>query len=163
MSSVTVAVKYAAAPSSHHMCVLDAAGCFGLDIGPKTAQLFSDAIQGCKTIFWNGPMGRFEVPGFATGTHAIARAMGQATGAGASTVVGGGLLCDTSQACSSCTCTLSSSMVGFDWRFVEVGCRRRDASSDRIRRVKRCRRWVAVVSRLPVYMYGQDKPTDTVG
>jgi hypothetical protein len=67
------------------------AGCFGLDIGPKTAQLFAEAVAGCKTLFWNGPMGRFEVPGFAAGTEAIARAMSKATDAGATTVVGGGL------------------------------------------------------------------------
>lgn len=66
------------------------AGCFGLDIGPKSAQLFADAVAGCKTLFWNGPMGRFEVPGFAAGTAAIARAVSQATDAGATTVVGGG-------------------------------------------------------------------------
>lgn len=66
-------------------------GCFGLDIGPKTARLFTEAVMGCKTLFWNGPMGRFEVPGFAAGTEAIARAMSQATDAGATTVVGGGL------------------------------------------------------------------------
>lgn len=65
------------------------AGCFGLDIGPLSAQLFTEAVLGCKTLFWNGPMGRFEVPGFAAGTEAIARAMGQATDAGAITVVGG--------------------------------------------------------------------------
>jgi phosphoglycerate kinase len=69
------------------MCV--AVGCFGLDIGPKSVAQFSKAIMGCKTLFWNGPMGRFEVPGFAAGTEAIARAMSQATEAGATTVVGG--------------------------------------------------------------------------
>ncbi|WIA38673.1 hypothetical protein OEZ86_001979 [Tetradesmus obliquus] len=65
-------------------------GCYGLDIGPETAAAFTEAIQGCKTVFWNGPMGRFEVPGFAAGTHAVARAMGQATAAGSTTIVGGG-------------------------------------------------------------------------
>lgn len=64
-------------------------GCYGLDIGPETAAAFTEAIQGCKTVFWNGPMGRFEVPGFAAGTHAVARAMGQATAAGSTTIVGG--------------------------------------------------------------------------
>lgn len=69
--------------------VWSVAGCFGLDIGPLTTQLFTEAVLGCTTLFWNGPMGRFEVPGFAAGTEAIAKAMGQATDAGATTVVGG--------------------------------------------------------------------------
>jgi phosphoglycerate kinase len=74
-----------------HLLWAAGAGCFGLDIGPKTAQLFAEAVMGCRTLFWNGPMGRFEVPGFAAGTEAIARAMSTATDAGATTVVGGGL------------------------------------------------------------------------
>jgi 3-phosphoglycerate kinase len=65
------------------------AGCYGLDIGPQTAATFEEAILSCKTVFWNGPMGRFEVPGFAAGTRAVATAMGQATAAGSTTVVGG--------------------------------------------------------------------------
>lgn len=72
-------------PSQHNHT-----GCFGLDIGPQTASAFSEAMLRCKTLFWNGPMGRFEVPGFAAGTHTIARAMGAATAAGATTVIGGG-------------------------------------------------------------------------
>jgi phosphoglycerate kinase len=76
--------------SSESPCVPD--GCFGLDIGPKTATSFAHAISGCKTLFWNGPMGRFEVPGFAAGTAAIAHALGTATTAGATTILGGALL-----------------------------------------------------------------------
>ena len=47
----------------------------GLDIGPKTAELFANAINGAKTVVWNGPMGCFEMPNFANGTIAIAKAM----------------------------------------------------------------------------------------
>lgn len=65
------------------------AGCFGLDIGPETAAAFSAAMISCRTLFWNGPMGRFEVPGFAHGTQAIAAALGNATDNGATTVIGG--------------------------------------------------------------------------
>ena len=47
----------------------------GLDIGPKTAELFADAIRSAKTVFWNGPMGVFEMPAFAAGTKAVATAL----------------------------------------------------------------------------------------
>ncbi|KAF6254118.1 phosphoglycerate kinase [Scenedesmus sp. NREL 46B-D3] len=69
---------------------LDDDCCYGLDIGPQTAAAYTEAILACKTVFWNGPMGRFEVPGFAAGTAAVARAMGRATEAGSTTIVGGG-------------------------------------------------------------------------
>ena len=59
----------------------------GLDIGPKTAALFAEAIKGAKTIVWNGPMGVFENPTLAEGTIAVARAMAEANGV---TVIGGG-------------------------------------------------------------------------
>lgn len=68
------------------------AGCFGLDIGPQTVAAFRAAIMSCRTLFWNGPMGRFEVPGFAQGTEAVATAMGRATESGATTVIGGEVL-----------------------------------------------------------------------
>lgn len=60
------------------------------DIGPATAQSYSRAIASAKTILWNGPMGVFEKPPFDAGTLAIARAMADATGRGATTIVGGG-------------------------------------------------------------------------
>ncbi len=60
----------------------------GLDIGPKTVELFTDAIQRAKTIVWNGPMGVFEMPPFAAGTMKIARAI--ADNAGATSIAGGG-------------------------------------------------------------------------
>ena len=60
----------------------------GLDIGPKTAELFADAIKGAKTVVWNGPMGCFEMPNFAKGTIAVAQAMADLEGA--TTIIGGG-------------------------------------------------------------------------
>ena len=63
------------------------AGFMGLDIGPKSMELFSDAIRGAGTVIWNGPMGVFEFPAFAEGTKAVARAMADS---GAITIVGGG-------------------------------------------------------------------------
>mgnify|MGYP001549550832 CR=1 FL=1 len=60
------------------------------DVGPATAQSYSRAIASAKTVLWNGPMGVFEKPPFDAGTLAIARAMADATGRGATTIVGGG-------------------------------------------------------------------------
>lgn len=62
----------------------------GLDIGPKTIELFKEELLKCKTIFWNGPMGVFEFPNFAKGSFAVAQAMIDATKAGAITIIGGG-------------------------------------------------------------------------
>lgn len=59
----------------------------GLDIGPESARLFAARLAAAKTIFWNGPMGVFEIPRFADGTRAVARALADS---GAFTVVGGG-------------------------------------------------------------------------
>jgi phosphoglycerate kinase len=63
------------------------AGWIGLDIGPGTAAAFADEIAGAGTVFWNGPMGVFEDPRFAAGTHAVAEAVAECPGF---TVVGGG-------------------------------------------------------------------------
>ncbi|HEY3839581.1 MAG TPA: phosphoglycerate kinase, partial [Bryobacteraceae bacterium] len=60
----------------------------GLDIGPKSIELFSEEIGKAKTIVWNGPMGVFEMPPFAAGTRKVARAV--ADNAGATSIVGGG-------------------------------------------------------------------------
>ncbi|HXG38529.1 MAG TPA: phosphoglycerate kinase [Bacteroidota bacterium] len=65
-------------------------GWMGLDIGPETIQMFSDEIKKARTVVWNGPMGVFEMPKFAAGTLAVARALAEATRAGATTIVGGG-------------------------------------------------------------------------
>jgi phosphoglycerate kinase len=59
----------------------------GLDIGPDSAQAFAEAIRGCKTVFWNGPMGVFEFPAFAAGTKVVAQALTEVSGI---SVVGGG-------------------------------------------------------------------------
>lgn len=61
-----------------------------LDIGPETAASYARAILAAKTVLWNGPMGVFEHPPLDQGTLAVARAMAQATGKGATTIVGGG-------------------------------------------------------------------------
>lgn len=66
-------------------------GWMSLDIGPKTAARYGEALKSSKTVFWNGPMGVFEFPAFAAGTKAIAEAMIAATKDNQSfTVVGGG-------------------------------------------------------------------------
>jgi len=62
-------------------------GSMALDIGPKSVELFGQAIRKAKTVFWNGPMGLFETPAFSKGTFEVARIMSQASGF---TVVGGG-------------------------------------------------------------------------
>jgi phosphoglycerate kinase len=62
----------------------------GLDIGPKTVELFKNEILKSKTIVWNGPMGVFEMDNFATGTNQVAKALADATKNGATTIIGGG-------------------------------------------------------------------------
>ena len=66
------------------------AGWQSLDIGPATVAAFADALAGAKTVVWNGPMGVFELPAFAAGTVALARALAEATAKGATTIIGGG-------------------------------------------------------------------------
>lgn len=65
-------------------------GWAGVDIGRKTIEVFRDEIMKAKTIFWNGPMGIFEMPNYAEGTRGIARAIVDATENGAVSIVGGG-------------------------------------------------------------------------
>ncbi len=62
----------------------------GVDIGPETREQFAEVIARAKTIFWNGPMGVFEKEPFDAGTVAIAKAVAEATGKGAVSVIGGG-------------------------------------------------------------------------
>jgi phosphoglycerate kinase len=62
-------------------------GWMGLDVGPRTAEAYAGEIEKAGTVFWNGPMGAFEMEPFAAGTHAVAEAVARADG---TTVVGGG-------------------------------------------------------------------------
>ena len=59
----------------------------GLDIGPKTRELYAEAVKTAKTVVWNGPMGVFELPNFAAGTIAVAKALADIDGI---TIIGGG-------------------------------------------------------------------------
>lgn len=63
-------------------------GFMGLDIGPKTVELFKKELEGAKTVFWNGPMGVFEDKRFAVGTEEICKALSELDGA--TTIIGGG-------------------------------------------------------------------------
>lgn len=90
---VVVASKFGA-DAEHVVRPIDAiedtdwgASGLGLDIGPETAQLFSEYVRGARTVFWNGPMGVFELAPFAAGTKAVAQALTEVDGLG---VVGGG-------------------------------------------------------------------------
>lgn len=65
-----------------------AAGTMGLDIGPKSIELYKEALEGAKTVVWNGPMGVFEMKPFAEGTLAVCTAISELPGA--TTVIGGG-------------------------------------------------------------------------
>lgn len=65
-------------------------GLMGLDIGPQTIELFSRALEGAKSVLWNGPMGVFENSLFANGTIAVAKAVAHCTQEGCTTVIGGG-------------------------------------------------------------------------
>lgn len=87
-SDIVVAPKFAAdAPAT--IVGVDAipADQMGLDIGPDSAKEFASAIAGCKTVFWNGPMGVFEFAAFANGTKVVAEALTKVSGI---SVVGGG-------------------------------------------------------------------------
>lgn len=65
-------------------------GWMGLDIGPRTIARYRSLVEPARSIFWNGPMGVFELPSFAAGTRAVGEAVAAATDAGARSVVGGG-------------------------------------------------------------------------
>jgi phosphoglycerate kinase len=84
-----VAEKLEAGVPSETLDVVDPAigNRMGLDIGPKTIALYAGMIRDAKTVVWNGPMGVFEIPEFAKGTNAVARAVADVDG---TTIVGGG-------------------------------------------------------------------------
>jgi len=85
---IVVADKFAA-DAQTQVVAADAIpeGWLGLDIGPESVGVFTDALQGAKTVFWNGPMGVFELEPFAAGTRGVAEAITKVDGF---TVVGGG-------------------------------------------------------------------------
>lgn len=78
--------------ASTDLCPIQAIpdGWMGLDIGPESITAFKSVIGKCRIILWNGPMGVFEMERFAKGTEAVARALAEATAAGAFTLIGGG-------------------------------------------------------------------------
>jgi phosphoglycerate kinase len=80
------------ADAAHEVVAADAipADRMGLDIGPQSEVLFAEKLADARTIFWNGPMGAFEMEPFASGTRAIAQVLVDRTREGAMTVVGGG-------------------------------------------------------------------------
>lgn len=65
-------------------------GWLGLDIGPASIEIYGQALESAKTIFWNGPMGVFEIPQFSQGTKGVAQSITDATGNGSLSIVGGG-------------------------------------------------------------------------
>ena len=84
------AEKFAAdSPASIHETDIPD-GLMGLDIGPKTLARYVEALEGARTVIWNGPMGVFEMDAFCKGTEGVANSVAKATGEGAFTVVGGG-------------------------------------------------------------------------
>ncbi|HIE72647.1 MAG TPA: phosphoglycerate kinase, partial [Planctomycetes bacterium] len=86
----TCAEKFAAdSPASIHEGDIPD-GLMGLDIGPKTLARYIEALDGARTVIWNGPMGVFEMDAFCKGTEGVAQSVAKATAAGAFTVVGGG-------------------------------------------------------------------------
>ena len=86
-----VADDFSGEANHHEVLVTDIPdGWQGLDIGPQTAARYTRRISGARSIFWNGPMGVFEIPAYAGGTRAIGEAIAAASRAGAHSVVGGG-------------------------------------------------------------------------
>ena len=89
-SDHTCAEEFAAdSPASLHDTDIPD-GLMGLDIGPQTLARYVAALDGARTVIWNGPMGVFEMAAFCKGTEGVAQAVAKATEAGAFTVVGGG-------------------------------------------------------------------------
>ena len=88
----TVAADAFANDAQTQICPSDAIpeGWMGMDIGPETAAMFAEAIEGAQTILWNGPAGVFEMDNFARGSKAIAEAIARATKNGAYSLIGGG-------------------------------------------------------------------------
>ena len=87
-----VAADAFSADAQHEVVAADAipADRMGLDIGPESSRLFAEKLADCRTVFWNGPMGAFEMEPYAAGTKVLAQALVDITKGGALTVVGGG-------------------------------------------------------------------------
>ena len=87
-----VAATEFSADAEHDVVAVDAipADRLGLDIGPESGKLFASKMTDARTVFWNGPMGVFEMAPYAEGTRAVAQALIDVTHAGGLTVVGGG-------------------------------------------------------------------------
>ncbi|MBB2891423.1 phosphoglycerate kinase [Flexivirga oryzae] len=90
-SDIVAATEFSA-DADHEVVAADAipADRMGLDIGPGSARQFAEVIRGARTVFWNGPMGAFEMQPYADGTKVVAQALSDATKDGTLTVVGGG-------------------------------------------------------------------------
>ena len=87
-----VAATEFSAQADHEVVGVDAipSDRMGLDIGPRSSELFAERLADCRTVFWNGPMGAFEMAPYAAGTKALAAALVEITARGGLTVVGGG-------------------------------------------------------------------------
>lgn len=90
-TDIVVADNFAADANAQTVSVNEIPdGWMGLDIGPNSVTEFQKALDDCKSVIWNGPMGVFEFDKFAVGTEAIARSLATLTGKGTSTIIGGG-------------------------------------------------------------------------
>ena len=91
-SDVVIADKFEGGEGSARTVGVDAIpdGWLGLDIGPKSVEAASKALDGCATVLWNGPMGVFEQPAYAHATLAVAQVLARLSDGGAITIVGGG-------------------------------------------------------------------------
>ena len=88
---VVVAADFSGEAERREVLVTDIPdGWQGLDVGSRTVAAYSEIIAGSRAIFWNGPLGVFEIPAFAVGTRAVGEAVAAATDAGAHSVIGGG-------------------------------------------------------------------------
>ena len=90
-TDVVVADKFAADANTQTVSVDNIPdGWMGLDIGPDSIKTFQAALEDCKSVIWNGPMGVFEMEAFAKGTNGIATTLAGLTGKGCTTIIGGG-------------------------------------------------------------------------